>query len=108
MAALLVVAAWIDVERAEADVATRTHVAACNEEAKEAARAGTAAPNVKDERQAADARTVKPRQSELDDPTGAPARIKSEDPQLDGMSSDGAKNAVYRAAYRVCMRKSGF
>jgi hypothetical protein len=33
---------------------------------------------------------------------------RSEDPQLAGIDPEGAKDPAYQAAYRTCMRKSGF
>ena len=77
-------------------------IAACNLEAQRAVRAGTgsaesALPNTKDETRAAQARE-----------TGKPDGAKSDDPQLAGMSPEGAKDAAYQAAYRTCMRKAGF
>jgi hypothetical protein len=34
--------------------------------------------------------------------------IVSSDPQIHGMSAEGAKDATYQAAYRSCMRRKGF
>jgi hypothetical protein len=92
---------------ASADVPKPEDITACNQQAHEAVKAGsaspkTAAPNTKDERRAAEAR----RGDAPAAPQGAPAR--SEDPQLEGMDAEGAKDPVYQAAYRSCMRKSGF
>lgn len=73
--------------------------AACNAEAREAIKSGSApssavAPNTKDRARAEDARR------------GDAGR--QEDAQLTGMDPDGATNPVYQAAYRTCMRRSGF
>lgn len=73
--------------------------AACNAEARDAVKSGgsdsaAASPITKDRQRADDARR------------GDASR--SEDPQLTGIDPDGAKNPAYQAAYRTCMRKSGF
>ncbi len=97
--ALLVAALFSASALAYADVPTITDVAACNADAHDTVRGGTASPTTKDEARAADAR------KDLD----PIAKItQSADPQIAGMDGDGAKNAAYRAAYRVCMRKKGF
>src|SRR5215813_4244640 len=75
-------------------------IAACNLEAQRAVRAGTgsaesALPNTKDQNRAAQARE-----------TGKGDDAKSDDPQLVGMDTEGAKDAAYQAAYRTCMRKA--
>ena len=77
-------------------------IAACNLEAQRAVRAGTgsaesALPNTKDQSRAAQAREA-----------GKGDGAKSDDPQLAGMDPEGAKDAAYQAAYRICMRKAGF
>jgi hypothetical protein len=81
-------------------------IAACNTEAQRAARdaAGSrdsAVPTPKDHGRAAAARSgeAKAQSSE-----GG----KSDDPQLAGIDAEGAKDPAYQAAYRTCMRKSGF
>ena len=40
--------------------------------------------------------------------TGGAGDAQLTDAQLTGMDPDGAKNPAYQAAYRSCMRKSGF
>jgi hypothetical protein len=91
---------------AGADVPAPGHVATCHQEAREALRGRTAFPTQKDEAGASDARSAQPAPA---GPPNATAQIVwSPDPQLSGMNVEGAKDAVYRAAYRVCMRKSGF
>ena len=78
-------------------------IAVCNTEAQRAVQDGagsreSAAPIAKDHNRAAEAR-------------GSEARAggaKSEDPQLAGIDTEGAKDPAYQAAYRTCMRKSGF
>ena len=105
-ATLLGAALFVAFDIAAADVPTVKHVAACNTEAQGAARSSTASPTAKDKAQAADARKGNQRKAERTDPTGR--IVESPDPQLDGMDAEGAKDAAYRAAYRVCMRKNGF
>jgi hypothetical protein len=80
---------------AHADVPTAGHVAACNQEARDGVKGPAASPTSKDEAGADAARKAR-------------AETPSPDPQIDGMDAEGAKNAAYRAVYRVCMRKSGF
>ena len=82
-------------------------IAACNKEAQRAARdaAGSrdsAVPTTKDQGRAAAARGAEAKAQRSDGGT------KSEDPQLAGMDPEGAKDPAYQAAYRTCMRKSGF
>lgn len=75
------------------------NVAACNAEARDAVTSGGSAssgitPNTTDRQRADEARRG--------DAT------RSENAQLTGMDPDGAKNPAYQAAYRTCMRRSGF
>jgi hypothetical protein len=83
------------------------HIAACNAEAQRAVSAGTTSsdsplPNAKDRHRAAEARSTKG----TDQAPGGGA--KSDDPQIAGMDTDGARDPAYQAAYRTCMRKAGF
>ena len=91
---------------AHADVPTAGHVAACNQEAQDGVKGPAASPTSKDEAGADAARKASTitvaRQGE------PVAETQSADPQIQGMGGEGAKNAAYRAAYRVCMRQSGF
>jgi len=102
IAAVIVFGAW---GVAHADVPKADDIAACNDEAQEAARKGddsrAASPNTKDHSRAADARRDAPSATVSGDTRAA-------DPQTDGMDPDGAKDPVYQAAYRTCMRKAGF
>jgi len=89
---------------ARADVPKPEDVATCNGEAKEAVRKGSAAPSTPaptatDERRAADQRRR--------DAPRAPG-AQASDPQIEGMDAQGAKNPMYQAAYRTCMRKNGY
>ena len=92
---------------ASGDVPAEKDFAACNAEAKDAFKAGsaspnTAAPNTKDVRSAAKARGGQA-------PTDGAGKIAdSPNPQLEGMDAEGAKDPAYQAVYRTCMRKAGF
>jgi hypothetical protein len=82
-------------------------IAACNMEAQRAVRDGagsreSAVPTAKDHSRAAEARGTEPPAQSV------AGGVKSEDPQLAGIDTEGAKNPAYQAAYRTCMRKSGF
>jgi hypothetical protein len=91
---------------AGADVPTAGDIAACNQEAREGVRGRTASPTSKDEAGADAARTAG---AETAEGRGATAAVtQSSDPQIHGMDGEGAKDAAYRAAYRVCMRRNGF
>src|SRR5262245_35265207 len=90
-----------------AQVPKEEDISACNMEAQRAVRTGTASgdaalPNAKDHSRAAEARRT--------EMTGqnAGGGTKSDDPQLAGMDTEGAKDPAYQAAYRTCMRKAGF
>jgi hypothetical protein len=90
------------------DVPTAANFKACNTAAREALKAGsaspnTAAPNTKDENRAAQAR-----RGNTPPTDGAGKITDAHDPQLEGMDVQGAKDPVYQAAYRTCMRKAGF
>lgn len=88
-----------------ADVPTAGDMAGCNQEAREVGdRAGS--PNAKDEAGAEAARRAGAGTVERPAPPGP--TTQSADPQIHGMDGEGAKAAAYRAAYRVCMRRSGF
>jgi hypothetical protein len=90
---------------AEGQVPTSADFAACNEEAPKTIKAGTASPTTGDRARAdnlpADAKTFAV-------PYGGGKAIESPDPQIHGMSAEGATNAFYQAAYRSCMRRKGF
>ena len=78
--------------------------AACNEEAPQSVKAGTASPIMDDYRRAVNARSGGATSS------GPASRnaLDSIDPQIHGMEAEGAKSAMYQAAYRSCMRRKGF
>ena len=82
-------------------------VAACNKEAQRAVVTGTASgdsavPTAKDHSRAAEARGADTTAHNI------AGGVKSDDPQHAGMDTEGAKDPVYQAAYRTCMRKAGF
>ncbi|HEV8584521.1 MAG TPA: hypothetical protein VGT02_06085 [Methylomirabilota bacterium] len=99
LAAVLVLGAC---SAAQAQVPKTADIAACNQEAQEAVSKGPssrdASPNTKDQSRAATARRG-------DAPAASPSLA---DPQLEGMDTEGAKDPVYQAVYRTCMRKGGF
>ena len=89
-----------------ADVPTAGDIAACNQEAREGVRDRAASPTSKDQAGADAARTAGAQTAEG---RGAKTAVtQSSDPQIHGMDGEGAKDAAYRAAYRVCMRQKGF
>jgi hypothetical protein len=88
-----------------ADVPTTVDMTACNQEAREESRDRSASPTSKDQADAESARRGRQGTTSL---PGATAVTQSEDPQIHGMDAQGATDAAYRAAYRVCMRKRGF
>jgi hypothetical protein len=101
---VMALAAWTT---AYGDVPTEKDFAACNAEAKDALKTGSASPNTaepnkKDQTHAAEARKG---QVSTD---GAGKIADHPDPQLEGMDAQGAKDPIYQAAYRTCMRKAGF
>jgi hypothetical protein len=87
------------------EVPTPADFAACNEEAPEAVRAGTASPIVGDHVRAGRARATAMTPSFF---AFTGRAIASSDPQIHGMTTAGAKDATYQAAYRSCMRRKGF
>lgn len=90
-----------------ADVPTIADMTACNQEAREGSRDRSASPISKDQVDAEAARRGRVGTPILSGAGGA-AVTQSEDPQIHGMDADGATDAAYRAAYRVCMRRRGF
>jgi hypothetical protein len=89
----------------EGQVPIAADFAACNEEAFQAVKAGTASPTTNDHARAASARGGATRTST---PDSTNKLIESPDPQIHGMEAAGAQNAVHQAAYRSCMRRKGF
>ena len=104
MVAVVTFATW---GAAHAQVPKPEDVAACNKLAQEAVAKRTGSPPAssptrKDEGRAAEAR----RGTTQTDSTGTITR--SPDPQIEGMDAEGAKDPLYQATYRSCMRQSGF
>ena len=89
----------------DGEVPTAADFAACNEEAPQAVKAGTASPITGDHVRADSARAgaMATNSTEF-----AGKVVESSDPQIHGMEGDGATNAAYQAAYRSCMRRKGF
>ena len=91
---------------AHADVPTTGDMASCNQEARDGSPSRSTSPTTKDE---ADANAARRARDGVAAPRGSTEVItRSEDPQIHGMDGEGATDAAYRAAYRVCMRKRGF
>lgn len=105
VAALLGMALCLAPGIARADVPTIDDMTACNQQAREGSRNRSASPTSKDQVDAEAARRVR---ASTPVPPGATAVTQSEDPQIHGMDAQGATDAAYRAAYRVCMRQRGF
>ena len=100
-AALLVSVLHVAGAVARADVPTAQDMTDCNVHARHAVAGSVSSPTRKDEVGAAEERKTQA--------VAAPGGMtRSPDPQLDGMDAGGARDAGYRAAYRVCMRKKGF
>jgi hypothetical protein len=91
---------------AHAAVPTAGDIAACNREAQEGVRGRAVSATPRDEAGADAARKAG---ADTVERAGATAAVtQSSDPQIHGMEGDGAKDAAYRAAYRVCMRRKDF
>jgi hypothetical protein len=89
----------------DGEVPTAADFAACNEEAPQAVRAGTASPIMGDHLRADSARAGAMATNAADFVSKV---IESSDPQIHGMKAEEAKEATYQAAYRSCMRRKGF
>jgi hypothetical protein len=90
---------------ADGQIPTTADFAACNDEAPQAVKAGTVSPTTSDRVRADSTRAAAASTRSGDD---AATFIQSSDPQIHGMSAEGAKDAGYQAAYRSCMRRKGF
>jgi hypothetical protein len=84
------------------EVPTAADVAACNDDAPEAIKTGSASPTVGDHARAESVRW------EATTASSTARVIESSDPQIHGMEAEGAKSAAFQAAYRNCMRRKGF
>lgn len=80
-----------------AETPTAVDFAACNTEAKGAMGPSAATPTTKDYMHAAAARQA-----------SAATPSYPSDPQRVGMETERTTEAAYQAAYRTCMRRSGF
>jgi len=83
-----------------AQVPAPADMKSCNEKAKSELETASASPRTEIERP-----YVEPPKPEP--PRGEVARGAA-DPQLEGMDAEAGKDPAYRAAYKACMRKSGF
>ena len=103
--ALMLLVSLAGLRTADGQVPTAADFAACNEEAPQAVKAGTASPIMGDhsraDRERAGAMTT-------DSRAIRGKVVESPDPQIHGMAVEGAKDATYQAAYRSCMRRKGF
>ena len=102
---LLLLLTLIGTQPATAQVPTASDVAACNAEAPQAVRTGTAAPIGDDHARADHARGGAAPASIARVAAGG---VDSPDPQIHGMEAEGAKHATYQAAYRTFMIRNGF
>jgi hypothetical protein len=92
---------WI----ADGQVPTAVDVAACNDEAPQSIKAGSASPTAGDLARAANVRRDATTATPIQDKGKV---IESADPQIHGMNAEGARDAAYQAAFRSCMRRKGF
>ena len=104
--ALTLLFSLVVTQTADGQVPTAADIAACNEEAPRAIKAGSASPNGGDHARADSARGSVPTTTSSTAATGG--AVESPDPQIHGMLGTGAKIAAYQAAYRSCMRRKGF
>jgi hypothetical protein len=93
--ALSVVVVLATAFTADGQVPTAADFAACNDEAPQTIKGGTVSPTPSDRVRADNARAaaVTTKSGE-----GAATLIQSSDPQIHGMSAEGAKDAGYQAA----------
>jgi hypothetical protein len=92
---------------AYAETPTAANFAACNADAPAVVRAGTAPPTAKDYMRVEAARKDGAAIPHSADSAGT-VITRFSDPQLVGMAAEGLTDAAYQAAYRSCMRRSGF
>ncbi len=103
--ALTILVALAVTRTADGQVPTAADSVACNEEAPKAVKTGSASPTTGDHVRADSARAGAMTTNSIDLTRTV---VESSDPQIHGMSAEGAKNATYQAAYRSCMRRKGF
>lgn len=111
---------------ASAQVPTPVDMKSCNEKAKSEIETASASPRTQIERPYVDppkadppkagpppinpqAPSPRPPDREGSAPVDATGSVTAAaDPQLEGMDAEAGKDPAYRAAYKACMRKSGF
>jgi len=103
--ALILLLSLVATRTVDGEVPTAADFAACNEEAPQAVKAGTASPIMGDHVRADSARAGAIATNSTD---FAGKVVESSDPQIHGMKAEEAKEATYQAAYRSCMRRKGF
>jgi hypothetical protein len=108
--ALILLASVVVTRAADGQIPTAADIAACNEDAPRAMKAGSASPTGGDHARAETARGgVSTTSATAATAAAGPAGVvESSDPQIHGMQRAGAGNAAYQAAYRSCMRRKGF
>lgn len=105
IAVLILLVSVAAARTAHGEVPTAADFAACNKQAPDAVKAGTATPISRDHVRANDARAA----ATMTHPADFTSTIiESSDPQIHGMEAQGATDARYQAAYRSCMRRKGF
>jgi hypothetical protein len=103
--AVILLGSLVVARPAHGQVPTAADIAACNEDAPRAIKAGSASPTGGDHARADRARGGTPVKDASQPPAGP---VESSDPQIHGMHRAGAHDAAYQAAYRSCMRRKGF
>ena len=88
-----------------AETPTEANFAACNADAPVAMKAGIVTPTTKDYMRV---EAVRKSSAAIPYSTDSTGEIITSDPQLVGMAAEGITDAAYQAAYRTCMRRSGF
>ena len=102
--ALMLLVSLAGLRTADGQVPTAADFTACNDEAPQVVKAGTASPIMGDH-----SRADRERAAMTTDSRAIKGKVvESPDPQIHGMAAEGAKDATYQAAYRSCMRRKGF
>ena len=93
-----------------AQVPSPEDIKSCNERARVDTETASASPRTDTDRPAATevkgGATVRPSDPEIRKPVDS--RATESDPQLQGIDPEGEKDPAYIAAYKKCMRQSGF
>jgi len=103
--ALILLVSLATTRMADGEVPSGAAFAACNAAALYAVKPGNASPTMADHARAGSARGAAMATNSTDFTASA---IESANPQIHGLAAEGAKNAMYQAAYRRCMRQKGF